>query len=120
MTFPDEGLAGQNRGSGAVGCGTGDRRPASVQRRSRRREDGGLRRSPALQQGEVLKHLPGAHHLLQTVLVLELGIPGPAKQRPFNYSTLEAHSCLAGLLRVVGGMFVVFPGDFGKVLRFSA
>lgn len=82
-----------------------------------------MRLSPALQQGEVFKHLPGVHHLLQAVLILELGIPARAKRHRFSYSHLEAPSWIPGgpgLLRVIGGMFVVFPGDFGKVFRFSA
>lgn len=62
-------------------------------------EDRRLRLSPTLQQGEVFKHLPGVHHLLQTVLILELGIPVQARmQRQFNYNHQNQ---LPGLLEVI-------------------
>lgn len=87
-------------------------------------EDRGLRLSPTLQQGEEFKHLPGVHHLLQTVLILELGIPVQAwTQRQLNHNQLQTNSWMTGglvLLRVIGRMLVVFPGDFGKVFWFSA
>lgn len=84
-------------------------------------DDRCLRLSPTLQQSEVLKHLPGVNHLLQTVLILELGVSA-REGRQFS-STHHTDSRISGrnvLLRVIGGMFVVFPGDFGKVFWFSA
>lgn len=81
MMFPDKGLAGQNRSSGAIWCRTDEREPTSRQRDgsfSGVEGDGCSRLSPTLQQSEVLKHLPGVNHLLQTVLILELGISAQA------------------------------------------
>lgn len=57
---------------------------SSGRRISQRRQiDWCLRLSPTLQQSEVLKHLPGVNHLLQTVLILELGVSA-GEERQFS------------------------------------
>lgn len=101
MVFPDKGLAGQNRSSSTIRSRTEERERRRVVREtdlSVETDDGCLRLSPTLQQSEVLKHLPGVNHLLQTVLILELGVSA-REERQFSSTH---HKQIRGLL---AGMF---------------
>lgn len=61
-------------------------------------DDRCLRLSPTLQQSEVLKHLPGVNHLLQTVLILELGVSAREERRFSSTHHEETQGFLAGML----------------------
>lgn len=57
-----------------------------------------LRLSPTLQQSQVLKHLPGVNHLLQAVLILELGVSAREERRFSSTHHEETQGFLAGML----------------------